>query len=98
MNTGPAGASVATLKARRRIGAISSARSACTLHLVTGAAMATRSWLSSGLASRIRVSCWPAVTISGELAFNAPYSAPMALPSPGATWTLAKAVRPVACA
>ena len=60
-NTGPFGASVATLKARRRIGAISSARSICTLHLVTGAAIATRSWPSSGPVSRIRVSCWPAV-------------------------------------
>ena len=71
-NTGPCGASVATLKARRRIGLISSARSICTLHLVTGAAIATRSWPSRGLLSRIRVSCWPAVTTTGEHAFNAP--------------------------
>ena len=52
--------------------AISSARSICTLHLVTGAAIATRSWPSRGAASRIRVSCWPAVTTTGELAFSAP--------------------------
>ena len=38
--TGPAGASLAILKARWRIGPISSARSTWTLHLVTGAAMA----------------------------------------------------------
>src|SRR5256886_259771 len=67
-NTGPFGASVATLKARRSTAAISSARSTCTLHLVTGAAIATRSWPSTGVLSRIRVSCWPAVTTSGEFA------------------------------
>ncbi|WP_244558951.1 hypothetical protein [Bradyrhizobium brasilense] len=82
-NTGPCGASVATLNARRMIGAISSARSICTLHLVTGAAIATRSWPSSGFFSRIRVSCWPAVTTTGEPAFSAPYSEPMPLPRPG---------------
>ena len=68
MNTGPGGPSFATLKARRRIGAISSARSTCTLHFVSGAAIATRSWPSTGSANRMRVSCWPAVTMTGELA------------------------------
>src|SRR5215813_13721202 len=65
-NTGPAGASLATLKARCRIGPNSPACSTCTLHLVTGAAMATRSWPSTGSRSLSRVSCWPAVTTRGE--------------------------------
>ena len=60
------------VKARRRIGAISSARSTWTAHLVTGAAIATRSWPRIGLLRRRRVSCWPAVTIIGELARKAP--------------------------
>ena len=38
------------------------------------------------------------LTGAGELAFSAPYNAPIAFPSPGATWRLAKAGRPVACA
>ena len=42
-NTGPAGGSVAILIARCMIRASSSARSTCTLHLVSGAAIATRS-------------------------------------------------------
>ena len=71
-NTGPAGASLAILKARCRIGPISSARSTCTLHLVTGAAMAARSWPSTGSRSLSRVSCWPAVTTIGVLFLSAP--------------------------
>ena len=71
-NTGPAGASLAILKARCRIGPSSSALSTCTLHLVTGAAIAARSWPSTGSRSRMRVSCWPAVTTIGELFFSAP--------------------------
>ena len=69
--TGPEGASWAILNARRMIGAISSARSTCTAHLVTGAAMATKSWPSTGSSSRMRLSCWPAVTIIGEFALAA---------------------------
>ena len=70
-NTGPAGASLAILKARCRTGPSSSARSTCTLHLVTGAAIAARSWPSTGSRSRMRVSCWPAVTTMGELFLSA---------------------------
>ena len=71
-NTGPAGASLAILKARCRIGPSSSAVWTCTLHLVTGAAMAARSPPSTGSRSRMRVSCCPAVTTIGELFFSAP--------------------------
>ena len=71
-NTGPQGASLAILKARCRIGPNSSARSTWTLHLVTGAAIATRSWPSTGSRSRMRVSCWPAVTTIGVLLLSAP--------------------------
>ena len=70
-NTGPAGASLAILKARCRMGPSSSALSTCTLHLVTGAAIAARSWPSTGSRSRMRVSCWPAVTTIGELFLSA---------------------------
>ncbi len=70
-NTGPAGASLAILNARCRIGPSSSALSTCTLHLVTGLAIAARSWPSTGSRSRMRVSCWPAVTTMGELFFQA---------------------------
>ena len=98
MNTGPQGGSLAILKARLSSGPISSALFGSALNLVTGSAMATRSCESKGLWKRMRVSCWPAVTISGEAAFNAPYIMPMALPSPGATCRLATAVRPVAWA
>ncbi len=69
--TGAAGGSWAILKARWRMAASSSARSTCTLHLVRGAAIATRSWPRTGARSRIRVSCCPAVTTSGEPALSA---------------------------
>ena len=63
--TGPVGGSCATLNARWRSSGSSPADSACALHLVTGAAIATRSCHSTGSRSRKRVSCWPAVTTSG---------------------------------
>ena len=94
-NTGPFGASVATLKARRMIGAISSARSICTLHLVTGAAIATRSWPSTGLCEP-----HPRVLLAGgdhdrriglERAVDRRRSR---CRGPGATWTLATVARP----
>ena len=70
-NTGPAGGSVAIFSARCMIGANSSARSTCTLHLVSGAAIATRSCPSTGPRNRRRVSCCPAVTTSGARALKA---------------------------
>ncbi len=72
MNTGPRGGSLAILKARRSIGPISSAVRGSALHLQTGSAMETRSCASSGSRIRMRVSCWPAVMMSGEFAFSAP--------------------------
>ena len=43
----------------------------CGQHLSSGVRISGQ-WPSRGLLSRIRVSCWPAVTTTGELAFNAP--------------------------
>src|SRR5229473_2414293 len=70
-NTGPAGGSVAIFSARCMISGNSSARSTWTLHLVSGAAIATRSCPSTGPRRRRRVSCCPAVTTSGARALKA---------------------------
>ena len=39
--------------------------------VAVGAAIAARSWPSTGSRSRMRVSCWPAVTTMGELFLSA---------------------------
>ena len=96
MNTGPVGGVVAILAARRTIRGRSSSRVTSTAHFTSGSAIWTSGPYSTGSIRPWPCSCWPAVRIIGvpvKLALN---SEPIALPSPGATWTLQATRRPEA--
>ncbi len=65
-NTGPIGAVSATLAARCTIRGRSSSRGTSTAHLTSGCAIRTRGSYSIGSCRPWPVSCWPAVTSTGE--------------------------------
>ena len=88
MNTGPVGGVIAILAARRMMRGRSSSRVTSTAHFTSGSAICTSGPYSTGSCRPWPCSCWPAVRIIGvpvKLALN---NEPIALPKPGATWTL----------
>jgi hypothetical protein len=93
-NTGPQGGVVAILAARRTMRGRSSRRCGSKAHFTSGCATGTSGSYSIGSCRPWPISYWPAVTISGEPAKRALYSAPIACPSPGMQCRLQAASRP----
>ena len=97
-NTGPVGGVSATWSARRSATGASSARRISYDHFVNCSAMRTRSPARIGSSMRKRVSCWPAVTRSGDRDLAALCRIERLFARPGATWTLTTPTWPDACA